>query len=158
MILLSILAASLVQDASAPSQEVADDAQEICIVGNRDRFDRMEVLRKDIEDVAIEIERLAEKLEHAKSAYENSARRAGSFSQDRRVRRMAGTSSSEEQVFVGSHRGREEMTGLQAQVEHQQHLVRLINTQIEIRNAKIIEFRELESQPQQVTECNAENP
>ena len=149
MIFWSLVAAVSFQDAAAEP--------EICIVGSLERLERMEVLQKDIGDIALEIEDLSHKLEAAQEAHKNSVRRAHSFRQDGYDQGLSGTASSEEQVFVGSHRGREEMTGLQPQVEHQRHLAKRINEQIELRNARIVEFRALEREPQQVTECNAED-
>lgn len=144
-----LLAGLLVQDAAAHQD------QEICILGNADRMERMLVLRDEIEGMAVELE----KLEKVRKTAQRSADRAqadlNAFSADRAY--SAGKVSSAEENFSGTFRGTEQGAAIQSSREHERSTVLAMNEIIELRKTKVLEFRALEREPQTQTECHAQD-
>lgn len=144
---LSIIAASLAmmpQDAAiqVPSQ---DGDELICIVGNPEVIGRMETLRTEIADIGLELEKLQARHDKAKKSAQSGREDHYRFSQDRSYQSNKEV-NSDLSSFPGTHRGREQGTGIQSSVEHRKSMARMFNDKVDIRNAKVTEFRELETQ------------
>ena len=143
---LSIIAAGLVlipQDATM-EVPVQDSEELICIVGNPEVIGRMEILRTEIADIGLELEKLERIHDQAAENAQRGREEHRRFNQDRAYQSNKEV-NSDLSYFPGTHRGREQGVAIQSSVEHRDNMARRFNNKVEVRNKKVAEFRELET-------------